>query len=245
VPEKIPTTALLHSRLERPVIRSMVRVPIVLENLFNELNVQHFDGQLPLPRFKWNGRLSSSAGRFCPGSRNAWFEKPAEIEIALYLRDLPDGFDHIKDTMLHEMVHYYLWHNRKPYGHTKEFNRILKRVGAKRWNTVPKTRPVKYWYRCDTCLKYIPARRQLRPSACAACCQKYNGGKYHERFLLKLAEAPPADQVSVPIVTEVAGPPPTPPPPEPVLPASEIVRRLEEIKNLILRTRARSPTATK
>ena len=223
----------------------MVEGTTVLETLFTELNGQHFEGQLPIPRFKWNGRLSSSAGRFCPGSRSAWFERPPEIEIALYLRDLEDGYDHIRDTMLHEMVHYYLWHNGKPYGHTKEFNRILKRVGAKRWNPVPKERPVKYWYRCDSCLKYIPARRQIRASACAACCQKHNGGKFHQRFLLKLSEAPPREQTSVPIVTAASAPEPPPPPPEPMLPASEIVRRLEEIKSLILRTRSRPPAVTK
>ena len=209
----------------------------MLEDLFNELNLQHFQGELPLPRLKWNGRLSSSAGRFCPGSRNPVFPRYPEIEIAAYLRELPDGYDHIRDTMLHEMIHYCLWHQRKPYGHTKEFHRILKRVGAKRWNTVPKERPVKYWYRCDSCLKYIPARRKFQTSACAACCQKHNGGKFHERFVLRLSEAPPKEATTVPIVTHVDGPPPPPPPLEPVLPASEIVRRLEEIKNLILRAR--------
>ncbi|RZA05233.1 MAG: M48 family peptidase [Proteobacteria bacterium] len=222
----------------------MVERTAMLENLFNELNVQHFQGELPLPRLSWNGRLSSSAGRFCPGHRNAWMEKPAEIEIAQYLRDLPDGYDHIRDTMLHEMVHYILWHRGRPYGHTKEFNRILKRVGAKRWNTVPKVRPVKHWYRCDGCLKYIPARREIRASACAACCQKHNGGKFHARFLLKPSSPPPQEQTVVPIVTPVASPPP-PPPKDLGLSSSEIVRRLEEIKNLILRARGVPTTIQK
>jgi len=170
--------------------------------------------------------------------------QPPKIEIASYLRGIDDGPHHIRDTMLHEMVHYFLWHNRKPYGHTKEFNRILKRVGAKRWNTVPKERPVKYWYRCDGCLKYIPARRQLASSACAACCQKHNGGKFHERFRLKLSDAPPREQTVVPIVTPVASPPPPPPPPL-GLPASEIVRRLEDLKNLIQRARGNSTSTMK
>lgn len=209
----------------------------MLEQYFNELNQQHFSGELPAPRLLWNGRLSSSAGRFRPGSRNPIRPRAPEIEIATYLKAIEDGPLHIRDTMLHEMVHYFLWHHKKPYGHTKEFNKILKRVGARRYNTVPKQRAVKHWYRCDSCLKYIPAQRKIKPSACAACCQKFNGGAFDKRFMLRLSDAPAKEEITVKIVTAVESPPPPPPLLEPVLPASEIVRRLEDLKNLIQRAR--------
>jgi len=202
-------------------------VKTVLETLFHELNQQHFAGELPLPNLRWNSRLSSSAGRFCPGSRNPLRPRKPEIEVATYLKALPDGEIHIRDTILHEMVHYVLWHRQRPYGHTPEFRRILKSVGARRYNPVPKTRPYKHWYQCLGCKKLVPARRKIAQSACSACCKKYSGGKYSERFRLVPAAAPGENAPSF-----VA---PTPPEPPRMAPA-DIVRKLEELKRMILRT---------
>ena len=118
----------------------------MLENFFHELNQIHFNGTLPLPELEWNSRLSSTAGRFCPGSRNPLRPRRPKIEIASYLKSLKEGSLHIRDTVLHEMIHYYLWHQGRPCGHTEEFHAIMKKVGAKRWNPVPKDRPIKHWY---------------------------------------------------------------------------------------------------
>jgi predicted SprT family Zn-dependent metalloprotease len=199
----------------------------VLEQLFQELNQIHFSGELPLPSLRWNSRLSSSAGRFCPGSRNPIQPRPPEIEVASYLRTLEDGMDHIRDTLLHEMVHYFLWHHRQPYGHTPEFHRILKRVGARRYNSVPKLRPVKHWYQCPGCRVVIPARRKIRNSACAPCCKKYNHGEYTDRFRLIAVSAPPPTPPGTPQTRQRASE-------QPVLPPEEIVRRLEELKRMLL-----------
>ena len=180
-----------------------------------------------MPNLRWNSRLSSSAGRFCPGSRNPLRPRKPEIEVAAYLKALPDGEIHIRDTMLHEMVHYVLWHRQRPYGHTPEFRRILKNVGARRYNPVPKTRPYKHWYQCLGCKKLVPARRKIAQSACSACCKKYSGGKYSEKFRLVPAAAP---GVTPPALTI-----PAPPEPPRMAPA-DIVRKLEELKRMILRT---------
>jgi predicted SprT family Zn-dependent metalloprotease len=158
----------------------------VLEEIFHQLNERHFGSSLPQPKLLWNSRLRSSAGRFCPGSRNPLKPKLAEIEVATYLKEHVDSAIHITDTLLHEMVHYYLWFQKKPYGHTPEFHQILKRVGARRYNPIPKLSPVKYLYECRQCRKKIPARRKLRPSACADCCKSYNRGYFSEKYLLVL-----------------------------------------------------------
>lgn len=209
----------------------------MLSPIFQELNVAHFSGELPPPTLAWNSRLSSTAGRFSPGSRGRFFQRAPKIEVASYLRDIPDGQDHVRDTMLHEMIHYFLWHKHRPYGHTPEFYEILKRVGAKRFNTVPKERPIKYWYECPGCLRRIPAKRKMHMYACATCCEKFNAGMFKERFRLRLVEsgdsagavARPAD-LSAPSssLPEKQNAP---------LPPQEIVRRLEELKKLLFRSR--------
>lgn len=187
----------------------------------------HFSGELPLPTLTWNSRLSSSAGRFCPGSRNPLRPRAPEIEVATYLRNLPDGEAHIRDTLLHEMVHYILWHRQRPHGHTPEFHQILKRVGARRYNPVPKLRAAKHWYHCPGCRIVIPARRKITNSACAPCCKKYNGGHYAERFRLIPGSAP--ENTAAKEEKRAA------PAPAKAMAPSEIVRRLEDLKRMILR----------
>lgn len=157
----------------------------MLNQIFQELNLRHFQNELPIPTLNWNSRLRSTAGRFAPGSTNPFRPRAPLIEIASYLESIPEGQYHVRDTMLHEMVHYYLWFKKKPYGHTAEFHSILKRVGARRYNPVPKLSPVKHWYECPRCLIKVPARRKLSPSACAACCKKFNHGEYSSQFLLR------------------------------------------------------------
>jgi predicted SprT family Zn-dependent metalloprotease len=199
----------------------------MLLTLFQELNTAHFGGELPPPKLIWNKRLSSSAGRFRPGSRSPIFPREPEIEIATYLREIPEGSFHIRDTMLHEMVHYYLWHHRRPYGHTPEFHEILKRVGARRYNTVPKFRAAKRWYQCPTCRVVIPTRRRIRDSACASCCKKWNGGRFAEKFRLQEI----ADPGNAPLRA--------PKPEEAIVTLSpeEVIQKLEALKGMLLRSR--------
>ncbi len=209
----------------------------MLENLFQELNKRHFGDALPIPKLVWNSRLRSSAGRFAPGSRNPLRPKTPEIEVASYLKELADAEFHIRDTLLHEMVHYFLWHQKKPYGHTPEFHQILKRAGARRYNPVPKLSPVKYWYECKTCQKKIPARRKIRLSACADCCNRWNRGYFSEKFLLVMSSAPETNgekpgfksgnEQHKTKIDEAPLP----------LPPQVLISRLESLKQMILRNK--------
>lgn len=198
----------------------------MLESIFHELNRVHFSGELPLPSLSWNSRLRSTAGRFCPGSRNPIRPREPQIEVAEYLKELSDGELHIRDTLLHEMIHYQLWHQKKPYGHNAEFYRIMNRVGAKRFNPVPKLAPVKYWYACPHCEVKVPARRRLGEVACLPCCKRYNDGFFTKRFVLKIwtGSTPQAPKADAPKLN---------------LSAEEIIRRLEELKNAF--TKRRNP----
>lgn len=111
---------------------------------------------------------------------------PPRIEIASYLKEEANAAALIYDTMAHEMIHYWLWVRRKPYGHTGEFLKKMRQMGVSRYNPVPRTRPFKYLYQCLTCDKYFPTRKTLGVLACASCCKQYSDGKYDARFKLVL-----------------------------------------------------------
>jgi predicted SprT family Zn-dependent metalloprotease len=157
-----------------------------LETLFQEINQRHFDAFLEPPVLGWNSRLRSSAGRFIPGSRKWFREVPPRIEVATYLRNETGAEELIRDTLAHEMIHYWLWVRRRPYGHTDEFLRKMKEMGCSRYNPVPKLRAPKYLYRCPSCEKDFPARRRLGILACLDCCKKEANGKFDRRFKLEL-----------------------------------------------------------
>ena len=157
-----------------------------LHRIFQEINFRYFDGFLDLPELKWNSRLRSSAGRFVPGSRKYIREAPPAIEVAEYLNQEPNAEALIRDTVAHEMIHYWLWVRRRPYGHSGEFLQKMRAMGVSRYNPVPRTRPYKYIYSCRGCQKEFYARKKLGLLACAHCCQRHSQGKFDRRFKLLL-----------------------------------------------------------
>src|SRR5690242_19787636 len=77
-----------------------------LEQIYEELNLTHFEGCLIRPDLRWNHRLRSSAGRFIPVSRRFWptgHELKPTIEVAGYLLQEARARELIYDTMGHEM----------------------------------------------------------------------------------------------------------------------------------------------
>ncbi len=153
---------------------------------FDKVNETHFDGFLELPTLKWNTRLRTSAGRFIPGSRKFWVDLPPMIEVASYLLQETECEKLIQDTLAHEMIHYWLWVRRKPYGHTPEFWMKMKAMGVSRYNPVPRSRPYRHFYECPACQKVFPARRKLGALACMACCKRHSGGRFDSRFRLRV-----------------------------------------------------------
>jgi len=157
-----------------------------LHSYFKTINGEHFDGFLDPPILRWNTRLRSSAGRFIPGSRRFFRESPPIIEIASYLLEEILAEKHVRDTLAHEMIHYWLWVLKKPHGHSSEFWDKMVVMGCSRYNPVPRLRPFRYVYRCPACDGRFPARRKLGVLACAKCCSVHNGGRYDARYRLFL-----------------------------------------------------------
>jgi predicted SprT family Zn-dependent metalloprotease len=156
-----------------------------LDSMFDELNRIHFDGFLDWLPVVLNSRLRSSAGRFIPGSRKWFMEYPPKIELASYLFKEPNAEALVRDTLGHEMIHYWLWVRRKPYGHTAEFYAKMRQMGVSRYNPVPRTRTYKWLYLCMNCQERFPTRRRLvKALACAKCCKKFAQGRYDSRFAL-------------------------------------------------------------
>lgn len=155
-----------------------------LQPVFDAINAQHFDGGLDPLELRWNSRLRSAAGRFMPGSRKYFLAFKPRIEVASYLLDEAQAETLIHDTIGHEMIHYWLWLRRRPYGHTPEFYAKMRQMGVSRYNPVPKVRPFRYLYRCLHCRKAFPARRKLGVLACLGCCKSFSGGRFDPRFKL-------------------------------------------------------------
>jgi len=170
------------TQMSQPVGLSSIQ----LLPLFLEINQIHFDGFLDPPLLHWNSRLRTSAGRFIPGSRKFWRAFPPKIEVASYLLEEQNASALVYDTVAHEMIHYWLWVRRCPYGHTPEFLAKMRKMGVNRYNPVPRTRPFKYLYQCKVCEKNFPARKKLGALACATCCKQHAQGKYDPRFKLVL-----------------------------------------------------------
>ena len=162
-----------------------------LRLIFEKFNREHFAGTLALPVLRWNSRLRTSAGRFMPGGRRFFTAAPPVIEVASYLQDELEAEKLIADTIGHEMIHYWLWVRRRPYGHTDEFWTKMGAMGVSRYNPVPKRRGYKYMYRCGGCEREFPARKRLGTLACADCCKRHSGGRFDRRFKLELARELP------------------------------------------------------
>lgn len=161
-------------------------ISVDLNRLFERVNLLYFDNVLEKPVLKWNPRLRTSAGRFTPGSRKYWQQYPPLIEVASYLLEEEEAESLVWDTLVHEMIHYWLWFRRKPHGHTAEFVRKMKEIGVSRYNPVPRRRPYRYVYRCPSCSKEFLARRRWGVLACARCCDSFSEGRYDSRFRLFL-----------------------------------------------------------
>ncbi len=170
---------------------------IDLVRIFSEWNLKSFQGELPVPEIRWNGRLKTSAGRFIPDHDRCI------IEVAAYLQEEKEAEALIRDTMGHEMIHYWLFVKSLPYGHTALFHEKMEEIGVSRYNPVPKHRPFKHCYECRACGQRIFVRKRLRMAACAACCNQHANGKFHADYKLKLlasgegqlAEIPPQERV--------------------------------------------------
>jgi len=145
-----------------------------LHTLFWELNGQHFGGILPPPELRFSARLKSTGGQY--------FKKPKRlIQISTRYLQMERPWDEIRDTLGHEMVHYWLDFLGKPCGHTREFRVKLHSCGFNRYSRLTPLH-AKYVYICPQCqVPYYRRRRGIW--SCGPC----SGERFNPRFKLVLA----------------------------------------------------------
>lgn len=132
----------------------------------------------------WNPRMRTTAGR-------AWWPSRC-IELNPKLKDFSE--EEIWRTLKHELAHLIAYERggrRRIDPHGPEWRAACAELGIPdetRCHALPlKPRRMKrnYAYACPACLTVIARVRPFRRAvACHTCCQKYNGGLYHNRFRL-------------------------------------------------------------
>ena len=133
-------------------------------------------------RVVWNSRLQTTAGT---ASARTW-----EVEINPRLKD--HGSAIIQRILRHELAHLvsvYRAGRRRIAAHGPEWRQAcadLGIAGEPRCHSLPlKARQVrpKFAYRCGHCGRLLKRIRPLeRRSACFDCCQKFNRGRYDDRY---------------------------------------------------------------
>jgi predicted SprT family Zn-dependent metalloprotease len=135
---------------------------------FDYYNVVYFKGRLRRARIEYSKRMTS-AGSYTPSQRL--------IKIGYRYHLVFPG--DINDTLKHEMLHI------RYYRHDARFKAEAKRIGCtvKAQSHPSLARPAKYIYVCPGCGAEYPRQKRLRMASCGDCSR---GGKYDERFKLKL-----------------------------------------------------------
>ncbi|RYX82617.1 M48 family peptidase [bacterium] len=165
-----------------------------LSSLYQHINREFFDESLPICSIRWSRRLTRAAGNIRVQSRtialsvpllvDVWGEN-AEFEVCGV--HCTSRHQALTEILKHEMIHLWLYENKKPCGHTREFRQKAREIGQ------PRTRhgialpvPKSGWiYTCLHCGSQLHRRRCFgRRVACAHCCKHSNGGQYDERFRL-------------------------------------------------------------
>ncbi|HXW51278.1 MAG TPA: SprT-like domain-containing protein [Candidatus Acidoferrales bacterium] len=135
-----------------------------LQLIFARLNAQYFGGVLRAHRILYNRRLTSVAGRIAYRART--------IELSTPL--LAQHPDHLERTLLHEMVHAWLFERGLPNGHGSHFRRKMREVGLSSiYHFLPvqnrRTSAKRYLLICPRCGARLLRRR--RPSGRVSCAR--------------------------------------------------------------------------
>jgi len=154
-----------------------------LQLLFAQLNYQFFNGEIPAHRIGYNSRFSNCAGRI------SYRQKPPLIELsAKHLADSPNA---LRETLLHEMIHAWLFSVGKNPGHGADFKRKMKEVGiASIYHDLGNARPIResnkrYILRCEKCaMELLRKRKPAQTISCGRCSKR----GYDARFPLSVYE---------------------------------------------------------
>lgn len=154
-----------------------------LQLLFANLNNYYFNGEVPVCRIRYNGRFSNSAGRI------TYSERPLLIELSP--KHFQKQHDALRETLLHEMIHAWLYDRCGDTGHGAEFRKKMRECGMTSiyhdlGNAKPYAESVKrYILRCEKCaLELLRRRLPTAPMSCGRCSKR----GYDPRFPLTVFE---------------------------------------------------------
>jgi len=203
-PEKVQPVACVKSNAILPhschttfVMNAMTGAYLL--NLYDDLNHEYFDGILPACQISWSRQLTRTAGNIDVRRQRIKLSVPLLLEA--FHSDSLFGSEHIvcgvlctdadealREILKHEMIHLWLHVKCLPCGHTAEFRAKAKSIGQPRTrHNIALPPPTSGWiYSCGLCGDSFTRRRRYgKPVACAKCCKRHNGGKYHERYKLR------------------------------------------------------------
>jgi predicted SprT family Zn-dependent metalloprotease len=154
-----------------------------LQLLFARLNYQHFNGEAPDCRIRYNERFTNSAGRITYGAH------PLIIELSSkHFRKYPEA---LESTLLHEMVHAWCYAHFRDTGHSARFKRKARECGIDTiYHDLGSLRPLnesskRYILRCEHCAFEVLRRKKPgKPVSCARC----NKRRFDPRFPLTIYE---------------------------------------------------------
>jgi len=137
-----------------------------LQLLFAQLNYTYFNGEIPAHRIAYNSRFANLAGRIT--------YKPPSIELSpKHLKDKPDA---LRETLLHEMIHAWLYARGENPGHTAKFKQKMRELGLSSiyhdMGTATALNPSakRYIVRCDKCgMELLRKRKPPASAVCARC----------------------------------------------------------------------------
>jgi predicted SprT family Zn-dependent metalloprotease len=151
-----------------------------LQVLFAQLNNAHFGGEIPTHRIAYNARFANLAGRIT--------YKPPLIELSpKHFERRPEA---LRETLLHEMIHAWLFARGENPGHTATFKRKMRELGLGSiyhdlGTAAPRRESTKrFILRCDACTMEL--LRKKRPSgeiSCGRCSRKRFDARYQLRIL--------------------------------------------------------------
>ena len=164
--------------------------PAELQLLFAQLNNEYFGGEIPAHRIAYNARFSNLAGRIT--------YKPPTIELSpKHFEKRPEA---LRETLLHEMIHAWLYARGENPGHGLAFRKKMRETGLTSiyhdlGTALPRRESDKrYILRCDSCtMELLRKRRPNAPVSCGRCSRRRFDARYQLRVfeVVEVREALP------------------------------------------------------
>jgi predicted SprT family Zn-dependent metalloprotease len=160
-----------------------------LQLLFARLNYEHFNGEVPDCRIRYNARFSNSAGRIT-------YSGQLLIELSpKHFQKYPEA---LEETLLHEMVHAWCYAKFRDTGHGPRFKKKMRECGLTSiYHDLGNVRPLsesskRYVLRCEHCAFEVLRRKKPgKPASCPRCDKR----RFNPKFPLNIYEITAMDLI--------------------------------------------------